>query len=398
MLRKKRKKIERAAATTRSTRGRNLRGDKKKVWPKQKPLQGQTSKRSEYEALLAAPPAAEGGRHRESMSLGSKMIFFNHPAAKDEDTLAEFFMQRYEGGLKEGHCRRNARDLFRYSENNQKSSGQSRRRNLSRCHGVTCHKPLRKPTIRKPKPAPAVLGGMITGITELDYYQASPRYFSQFQSQSMFIKALFNPYEFVALKSDGYGRRARVLTCTEWLNTRSQETEPSKYPLITPEEDSDGGWCYMNPLKSREFKGGNPQKGDIADFRYMLLEMDHTPLNEQLDIIGNKISNVAAVVLSAGRGYHVIQRVDARSRAEYDRMVEDAKRKYVSLGFDEDGIGQPTARLPYCYRKGKMQRMIYLCEHPLDQPIFKDPDGKGRRWYNANHNRWKYSLEKKGGN
>ena len=392
MPRKKRKKIERAAGTTRSTRSRGLRGDKEKVWPKQKPLQGQTSKRAEYEALLAGPPATEGGRHTESMSLGSKMIFYGHPAAENEDTLTEFFMQRYVG-LKESHCRRNARDLFRYSENNKKSSGQSRGRSLSRCHGVTCHKPP-----RKPKPVPAVLSGMINGITEEDFHRASSCYINPFRSQSLLIKALFNPHEFVALKSDDYARRARVLTCAEWLNTRSQETEPFKQPLIIPEEDSNGGWCYMNPLKGREFKGGNPQKGDIADFRYMLLEMDHTPLSEQLDIIGNKISNVAAVVLSAGRGYHVIQRVDARSRAEYDRIVEDAKRKYVSLGFDEDGIGQPTARLPYCYRKGKMQRMIYLCEHPLDQPIFKDPDGKGRRWYNANHSRWKYSLEKKGGN
>ena len=100
MFRKKRKKIERAAVTTRSTGSRSLRGGTKKVWLKRKPLQGQTSKRSEYEALLAAPPAAEGGRHKESMSLGSKMIFFNHPAAKDEDTLAEFFMQRYGGDLR----------------------------------------------------------------------------------------------------------------------------------------------------------------------------------------------------------------------------------------------------------------------------------------------------------
>jgi|GEM_PF-5405791 len=110
-MRRKPKKIERAAVTTRSTRSRSLRVNKKKVWLKRKPLQGQTSKRSEYEALLAAPPAAEGRRHKESMSLGSKMIFFNHPAAKDEDTLAEFFMQRYEGGLKEGHCKRNAADV-----------------------------------------------------------------------------------------------------------------------------------------------------------------------------------------------------------------------------------------------------------------------------------------------
>lgn len=133
-MKDKRPKKARAVRATLATRNRSLRVNKKKVWLKRKPLQGQTSKRSEYEALLAAPPAAEGGRHKESMSLGSKMIFFNHPAAKDEDTLAEFFMQRYEGGLQEGHCKRNARDLFRYSGNNQKSSGQSRGRNLSRCH------------------------------------------------------------------------------------------------------------------------------------------------------------------------------------------------------------------------------------------------------------------------
>ena len=154
----------------------------------------------------------------------------------------------------------------------------------------------------------------------------------------------------------------------------------------------------MNPLKGRDFKGGNPQKGDIADFRYMLIEADHIPLGVQLDIIGNKISNVAAIVFTASRGYHVIKRVDARSAAEYDRIVEDAKRIYAPLGFDEEGIGQPTARLPFCFRKGERQRMIYLCDYPLDKPIFQDPDGEGRRWHNATHDRWKYSLEKKGGN
>ena len=359
-----------------------------KSWQKQAP---KTERDLKLQAKIDADPPGKGQRHSEMMSLGAKMIWANHMHARDEESLVAFFRKRYAGGLPKMQLRRNVRDLFSYSERSQMtrecSSDKKRRKGKSpresrKPKSVTCH-------------SVAKGSADVTGIEEIDFHQASPRYLNPWRSQHSLLSAMFNPDEFVAIRTNYYAQKATVRACREWLLIGEHEDDPFKQQMAY---SWNGAWLNLNPLKARKFAGDNPRKEDIAAYRHMLVESDVLPLSKQRDIIGTFIPKVVAVVNTAGKSYHCVIRVDAKSAEEYAHIQDAHQQCLRPLGFDVQAMGYwGMVRLPFCYRGDDRQNLIYLNPRPLDEPIFKDPNGRGRRWYECHHNLFRYSLKKKGG-
>jgi hypothetical protein len=121
-------------------------------------------------------------------------------------------------------------------------------------------------------------------------------------------------------------------------------------------------------LKAGAWLGINPQKdatgtaAGVASFRFMLMEGDKLPREQQLACIRKTGLPVSAVVDSAGKSLHAWVRLDADSPEEWHRRAELVRRVALPLGFDEATMKQPgqMTRLPGAIRGGKPQRVVAL--------------------------------------
>ena len=85
-----------ARGATRAKRLRRVQNDRLRQRPESRWKQAPTSKWDiELQAQIDAGPPGEGQRHCEMMSLGFRMVWSNHPKALDEESLVEFFVERY---------------------------------------------------------------------------------------------------------------------------------------------------------------------------------------------------------------------------------------------------------------------------------------------------------------
>lgn len=119
----------------------------------------------------------------------------------------------------------------------------------------------------------------------------------------------------------------------------------------------------INPIDGKS--DGKKVKNSIVDYRYVLVESDHTLIPEQLEKYKSLQLPIAAIGYSGKRSAHAIVHVGAHNRTEYDQRVQKIFEVCKKAGLDVDvNNSDPTrlSRMPGVIRDGHPQ---YLMSGPM---------------------------------
>ena len=93
---------------------------------------------------------------------------------------------------------------------------------------------------------------------------------------------------------------------------------------------------------------------------------------------------IACICESGGRSIHALVRVDAASKADWDKRVGEIKPILIVLGADGRALSAVRlSRLPQAERGKRVQRLLYLNAQPDGVPILNQPTQDalyGRKW------------------
>jgi hypothetical protein len=185
-------------------------------------------------------------------------------------------------------------------------------------------------------------------------------------SPAQFLDALFEPWEFVAVKRHeadlGFTYQPGVAALAKELNTYVEQSNV-------------GAWYYANPIAGTRRESGACYGDDkTSDFRNLMVESDDAPKELWLAMVVQMRSPILALYESGGRSVHAIIRVEASKKEEFDKIAANYKRQLVPLGMCK-GSGKATqaTRLPGVYRanKGRYQKLLYLAPDATGEPILK---------------------------
>lgn len=117
-----------------------------------------------------------------------------------------------------------------------------------------------------------------------------------------------------------------------------------------------GAWIRVNPLDGNGIKDEN-----VTDYRYVLVESDSLPIEQQNALMHDLELPIATLVHTGGKSLHAIVRVDASSREEYRQRVAYMFDICEKNGLKIDrSCKNPSrlTRLPGFLRNGKWQYLI----------------------------------------
>lgn len=133
-----------------------------------------------------------------------------------------------------------------------------------------------------------------------------------------------------------------------------------------PESDA-GAWMRFNPTnKKGSGKDGAFTDADIAAFRFMLIESDVLPLNDQLAFYLRSKLPIVAIIQSGGDSAHAWVRLDAADEQAYAEAVGRVLTALESFGFDRANKNPSRlCRMPGAKRKigavgDGIQRLLFL--------------------------------------
>lgn len=177
-----------------------------------------------------------------------------------------------------------------------------------------------------------------------------------------FLDAIYDPGDkvmvFTDLRSQGNfmhwaGKGSFVLGKSPDIRAR-----PSKLPEGGPQ----GMWFLIQPCDGRWYPVpgktslSRRSQRSVVSWRFMLLESDKAPMWLWLNAVAQMKLPVVAIVTSGNQGAHVLVRVDAASKAEWDAMRKSVLPCLTCLGTDPDALKALVyMRLPGAYREGKMK-------------------------------------------
>lgn len=127
----------------------------------------------------------------------------------------------------------------------------------------------------------------------------------------------------------------------------------------------------VNPLTGEADENGSfRSSGCVKEFRYLLLESDGLPLNQQIPLLAGLELPVVAMTFSGGKSIHGLIRVDKisgigaiKDLQEWKKKVGDLFKFLVPLGFD-GATKDPVrlSRLPGSWRPDKQtfQQLLFL--------------------------------------
>ena len=157
----------------------------------------------------------------------------------------------------------------------------------------------------------------------------------------------------------------------------------------------DGIWYLCNPVDGQWHQ--NPRNNNepscrseesITTFRYAVLESDQAAPDDWLAFIVQLPVRIAAIYTSGSRSIHCLIRLDARTKAEWDALIQPLKRPLKLLGADAGCLSAVRlTRLPGCWRPNKngFQKLLYLCPNPtaarlLDLSVIQSRADALARW------------------
>ena len=145
----------------------------------------------------------------------------------------------------------------------------------------------------------------------------------------------------------------------------------------------DGIWYLCNPVSGQWHP--NPRDNNkpscrseesVTIFRYAVLESDQAAPDDWLAFIVQLPIKIAAIYTSGSRSIHCLIRLDARTKAEWDSLIQPLKRPLKLLGAAAACLSAVRlTRLPGCQRPNKygFQRLLYLCPNPTAIPLIELP-------------------------
>ena len=178
-----------------------------------------------------------------------------------------------------------------------------------------------------------------------------------------YIETLYQPEETVGfatqVKADNHGRYKPVntnlsLKAADFIERLEQCGSIKE--VIGPYRPECGAWIRMNPLDGK----GQADKNVVA-FRYVLIESDTLPKEEQERFYRRYELPIACLVDSAGKSVHAVVHIDAPGEQEYRKRVNYLFRFLEARGFPVDNANKNPSRLsrmPGAMRGGAMQTLL----------------------------------------
>ena len=160
-------------------------------------------------------------------------------------------------------------------------------------------------------------------------------------------------------------------------------TDRSDVPTSGP----DGVWFLANPVDGQYYP--NPREGgkrsrrseeSVSNWRYMVIESDKANRDHWLATVIQMPLRIAAIYESGGNSIHVLVRVDAGSKNEWDEIRNRWKGILEILGADPGALtAVRLSRLAQAWRGKVRQTLLFLDPNPSDTPICqREPRGLRR--------------------
>lgn len=151
-----------------------------------------------------------------------------------------------------------------------------------------------------------------------------------------------------------------------------------------------GAWEWMEQVASDDDPHWSRRwEACVTSWRYIVLESDKAKARQWLAAAVQLPFRISAIYSSGGKSVHVLVRIDARTKREWDELRDDIKPIVIALGADQGCMSAVRlTRLPACWREGqddkeagkyvrfpqaRPQRLLYLNPSPDMTPIVSRP-------------------------
>ena len=142
-----------------------------------------------------------------------------------------------------------------------------------------------------------------------------------------------------------------------------------------------GVWFLPQPVSGGFFPNprsdGNLSRRSeeaVSAFRYAVLESDEADADDWLRCLVQMPLRISCICESGKRSIHALVRLDAVSKADWDRLMAPLKPVLITLGADRGALSAVRlSRLPQAMRGERCQRLLYLNPQPTGQPIYQPP-------------------------
>jgi hypothetical protein len=132
-----------------------------------------------------------------------------------------------------------------------------------------------------------------------------------------------------------------------------------------------GVWFLANPVDGQYHynprQGGMSRRSEesITSFRNVVLESDCLPALHWLKILVQVRFPILSIISSGGKSLHALLRIDAKSKADWDRQIKLWMPHLVKAGADRGALtAVRLTRLANCYRGDRLQELLYLNPDP----------------------------------
>lgn len=161
-----------------------------------------------------------------------------------------------------------------------------------------------------------------------------------------------------------------------WDADKSDVTQNHHLPT-----GENGVWFLPQPVSGEFFpnprcdeKQSRRSEEAVTAWRYAVLESDEAEADDWLRCLVQMPFRIACICESGGRSIHALVRVDAASKADWDRLMLPIKPVLITLGADRGALtAVRLSRLPQAMRGERCQRLLYLNPQPSGVPISQLP-------------------------
>lgn len=187
-----------------------------------------------------------------------------------------------------------------------------------------------------------------------------------------FLDGLYDEGEkcvvFTEFKSQGQWVYERGAGWLEYFTRSSGQVGfPRPHGLPQPFGGKEGVWYLCQPVDGRFHP--NPRTGrtsrrseeSVTAWRFLVLESDEANAYAWLGAMVKLPLPIVAIYTSGGKSVHVLLRLDARTKGEWDMLRDRLRGLLVPLGADPGAMtAVRLSRLPFCRRGKKRQRLLFF--------------------------------------